>query len=128
ELPWGSDGAPDQSAVLAALDGLRERQLLCALREGEFGAGAANQQLEALIRAHANRDTLPGPEGEWYPGRAVMITRNDYTAGLFNGDVGLCLRDAHGMLGVWFEVTVQGSVDAGAELPAPASAAMGRRA
>lgn len=128
ELPRGPDGAPDQSAVLAALDGLRERQLLCALREGEFGAEVANHQLEALIRAGANRDTLPGPEGEWYSGRAVMITRNDYTAGLFNGDVGLCLRDADGTLGVWFEVTVQGSVDAGAELPAPGSAATGRRA
>ena len=34
-----------------------------------------------------------------------MIVRNDYAAGLFNGDVGLCLRDEHGQLGVWFERT-----------------------
>lgn len=125
ELPRGADDAPDQSAVLAALDGLRERQLLCALRDGEFGAEAANHQLEALIRAGATREGLPGQEGEWYPGRAVMITRNDYTAGLFNGDVGLCLRDADGVLGVWFEVTVHGSaVDTGAGLPAPGRSAI----
>ncbi len=105
-VPSEVDGSPTQSAVLAALDGLRERQLLCGLREGEFGSEEANRQLEGLIRAAASDDGLAGGEGEWYPGRAVMITRNDYTAGLFNGDVGLCLRDAQGELGVWFEVAV----------------------
>lgn len=110
-LPRGAGGAPDQSAVLAALDGLRERQLLCALREGEFGAEAANRHLESSIRVAASGDALSLSEGEWYPGRAVMITRNDYTAGLFNGDVGVCLRDADGTLGVWFAVTVATSTD-----------------
>jgi exodeoxyribonuclease V alpha subunit len=33
----------------------------------------------------------------------VIIVRNDYTAGLFNGDVGICLADADGHLRVWFE-------------------------
>lgn len=113
-LPPDTDAA--QYAALTALDGLRERQLLCALREGEFGAEAANYQLEGLVRRGAIRDGLAGQEGEWYPGRAVMITRNDYTAGLFNGDVGVCLRDADGALGVWFEVTVQpDAASAGAE-------------
>ena len=40
---------------------------------------------------------------EWYSGRAVIVTRNDYAAGLFNGDVGLCLADVDGHLRVWFE-------------------------
>ncbi|MGB4860027.1 MAG: ATP-binding domain-containing protein, partial [Dokdonella sp.] len=39
-----------------------------------------------------------------YPGRAVIITRNDYAAMLFNGDVGICLAGADGTLRVWFEV------------------------
>ncbi len=108
-LPAGCDNAAEQRAVLSALDGLRERQLLCALREGEFGAETANDQLEALLRSGASRDQLSIHDGEWYPGRAVMITRNDYTAGLFNGDVGICLRDGEGSLGVWFEVNMQTS-------------------
>ncbi|QOW23061.1 AAA family ATPase [Novilysobacter avium] len=108
-LPRGADGAPDQSAVLTALDGLRERQLLCALREGEFGAEAANRHLESSVRAASSGDALSLTRGEWYPGRAVMITRNDYTAGLFNGDLGICLEDADGALGVWFAVTVAAS-------------------
>lgn len=93
----------DQAGILAALDQLREHQLLCALRDGEFGAEAANALIErALSRSQEGYD-----EAIWYPGRAIMITRNDYTAGLFNGDVGLCLLDENGHLRVWFEVTVR---------------------
>jgi exodeoxyribonuclease V alpha subunit len=31
------------------------------------------------------------PESAWYPGRAVIVTRNDYALGLFNGDIGIAL-------------------------------------
>ncbi len=87
--------------VLQALDGLRARQLLCALREGEFGAAQVNAAIERSLAGALDEVVGAG----WYPGRAVMIVRNDYAAGLFNGDVGLCLRDEHGQLGVWFERT-----------------------
>ena len=81
------------------LAAVRGRQLLCALREGPFGAEQVNARLEALFRQAAG----DGAAGEWYPGRAVMITRNDAASGLFNGDIGLCLRDSAGRLSVWFE-------------------------
>ena len=29
----------------------------------------------------------------WYPGRPVLITRNEYNLRLFNGDVGIVLKD-----------------------------------
>ena len=38
----------------------------------------------------------------WYPGRAVMVRQNDYALGLFNGDIGLCLKTEQG-LRVFFE-------------------------
>ncbi len=93
----------DLSAVQRAFAGLRQQQLLCALREGEFGAEQANALIERGLRAEfdAYADQV------WYPGRAVMITRNDYASDLLNGDVGLCLmqQDAQGgsRLTVWFE-------------------------
>jgi len=31
------------------------------------------------------------PAGAWYAGRPVMVTRNDYTLGLMNGDIGIAL-------------------------------------
>ena len=43
------------------------------------------------------------PSGTWYPGRPVMITRNDYPLRLFNGDIGITAPDpeAGGDLRVW---------------------------
>ncbi len=93
-VPEGRD-----DLVLAALDGLRRRQLLCALREGPFGAIEINAAIERVL--HVDADDHGGTP--WYPGRAVLITRNDAAAGLFNGDVGLCLLGTDGQLRVWFE-------------------------
>jgi exodeoxyribonuclease V alpha subunit len=76
----------DPKAVLQSFETFR---LLCAVREGEWGVaglnGAIEQQLEAarLIRRR----------GEWYVGRPVMVTRNDYGTKVFNGDIGLTLAD-----------------------------------
>jgi exodeoxyribonuclease V alpha subunit len=98
-LPAEPDGTAAHAPVLAALDALANLQLLCALREDAFGALAANRTIERhLRRAWGHADAA-----EWYPGRAVIVTRNDYAARLFNGDVGLCLADEAGRLQVWFE-------------------------
>jgi len=95
----GDEEQASENRALSALDGLRHRQLLCALREGDFGADAIGQALdEVLRRAIAGDD-----HARWYPGRAVMILRNDAASGLFNGDIGLCLPDAQGQPWVWFE-------------------------
>ncbi len=92
-------GEDDADRVLAALDTLARCQLLCALREDAFGAVQVNRVLEQhLRRAWGYPDS-----SEWYPGRAVIVTRNDYGARLFNGDVGLCLAGPDGQLRVWFE-------------------------
>lgn len=100
---WPSEPAAPSDAQLAlqALHSLGRRQLLCALREENFGALALNALIEADLKQHWQ---VPA-ETLWYPGRAVMITRNDYAARLFNGDIGLCLADAEGRLRVWFETS-----------------------
>jgi exodeoxyribonuclease V alpha subunit len=43
------------------------------------------------------------PRQIWYHGRPIMVSRNDYQAGLYNGDTGICLRDTQGQLRVWFD-------------------------
>lgn len=93
------DGADDCPAISNAFAALSRQQLLCALREGPFGALAVNETLERQLRFAWNRSD----DVDWYPGRAIIITRNDYAAGLFNGDVGICLADADGELRIWFE-------------------------
>jgi exodeoxyribonuclease V alpha subunit len=98
--------------VHVALAALARRQLLCALRESDFGAVAVNAAIERMLRALWKVDA----GDEWYAGRAVIITRNDYAAGLFNGDVGLCLADESGRLQVWFEAACNRTGEAGSSL------------
>lgn len=62
-------------------------RILCALREGPFGVYALNLLTEEVLR----KEGLIKQEGRWYFGRPVMITRNDYSLKLFNGDVGIIL-------------------------------------
>lgn len=85
----------DETAIASAMNALRHQQLLCALREGRFGAEAASHQIEQQLRRHpllADDRDAAYRDGPWYPGRAVIVLRNDYANGLFNGDIGLCLR------------------------------------
>lgn len=80
-----------------ALRGLREAQILCALREGPFGAQGLNALVTRLLAERAGFDA----DRDWYHGRPVIITRNDYTRELYNGDIGIALQGTDG-LRVWF--------------------------
>ncbi|WP_397596711.1 exodeoxyribonuclease V subunit alpha [Silanimonas sp.] len=108
-----ADPAQAASLAAAALRGLKARQWLCAVRDGAFGSVEANQRLDAALRRHAGVNA----QGEWYPGRRVLVTRNDTDTGLFNGDVGLCLADADGRLRVWFERIDEGGIAPARALP-----------
>jgi exodeoxyribonuclease V alpha subunit len=94
-------GSERSTLALQALHALAQRQLLCALREDAFGALVLN----AWIEQHLKQAWDVPADRVWYPGRAVLVTRNDYATRLYNGDVGLCLADAGGALRVWFETT-----------------------
>ncbi|MEJ2692259.1 MAG: exodeoxyribonuclease V subunit alpha [Candidatus Thiodiazotropha sp.] len=60
-------------------------RLLCALRGGPLGVDQMNY---AITRRLVELGRVQ-PENEWYPGRPVMLTRNDYTLELYNGDLGI---------------------------------------
>ena len=75
-------------------------RVLSALQHGPRGVAALNKRVELAL---ASRGFAVRP-GTWYHGRPVLITRNDYGLGLFNGDTGVCLRHGEGgELRVWFE-------------------------
>ncbi len=73
--------------VLTAFERFR---ILCALREGEWGVAGLNRAIESALA----EVRLISKRGEWYAGRPVMVTRNDYGAGVFNGDIGIALPAA----------------------------------
>lgn len=71
--------------VLQAFDAFR---LLCALRQGPWGVEGLNQRVASELK---RRGLISSDQG-WYEGRPVLVTRNDYSLGLMNGDIGIALN------------------------------------
>ena len=74
----------------AILNVFAQTQLLCAMREGHFGVKGLNHQIEEGLR---NATLIPFTDELWYSGRPIMITQNDHSIELYNGDIGLTLFD-----------------------------------
>ncbi|GAB7526803.1 exodeoxyribonuclease V subunit alpha [Paraburkholderia sp. 2C] len=62
-------------------------QLLCAVRRGPWGVDGLNRRIARLL----HEEGLIDARNEWYAGRPVLVTRNDYELGLMNGDIGITL-------------------------------------
>ena len=73
--------AGDARTAIDALGGFR---ILCAHRRGPHGVTGWTAQVEGWL-AQAGL----APDGEWYAGRPLLVTENDYGLGLYNGDTGV---------------------------------------
>ena len=85
--------------VVQVLQAFERFRILCAVHDGDWGDRNLNLQVQRALAAAG----LLKPEGEWFAGRPVMVTRNDKALGVFNGDVGVVLPGATSTaLRVWF--------------------------
>jgi exodeoxyribonuclease V alpha subunit len=71
----------DADTPAAAFPRFDAFRILCATRHGPCGVDHVNRCVQALFGVK--------PYGHGYP---LMVTVNDYTHRLFNGDIGLCLK------------------------------------
>ena len=91
--PWQSADFGYQSVddwVRAVFAAHSQAQLLCALRHGAYGVVGLNAFIEHSLN-HAGLINADQAIDGWYAGRPVMVTRNDSTLHLANGEVGLTL-------------------------------------
>ena len=74
-------------SVEAMLDALESFRLLAPEREGRRGVRGLNEAVERWLtrRGRAVTDI-------WYHGRPVLVTANDYSTRVFNGDIGVVWR------------------------------------
>ena len=77
----------------SAMEEFARFKILCALKIGPSGAIAINRLAEEVLSREGliSFDLRETPA--WYRGRPVLITKNDYNLGLFNGDIGITLPD-----------------------------------
>lgn len=64
-------------------------RILCAVRNGPCGVTAVNGMIERILYAAG----LIRSDSAWYVGRPIMISVNDYSLDLYNGDVGIVMPD-----------------------------------
>lgn len=72
----------------ARLDALGAFRVLAAHRRGPGGVETLNREIEASLFRSGRLTRGADPHGH-YPGRPIMLTRNDYELGLYNGDLGV---------------------------------------
>ena len=84
-------------AALRALNGFR---VLCAHRRGNEGVEGWTRQIESWLLAEVEGFST-GPS--WYVGQPLIITENDYSLGLYNGDIGVVVNEADGRMAAAFE-------------------------
>ena len=82
----GGAGNIEPELIFDSLDRFR---VLAAVNDGPYGVAYLNQVMQR--RLGGNR--YPVSDRRWYSGQPIMITRNDYNLGLFNGDIGIIKYD-----------------------------------
>lgn len=63
-------------------------RILTAIRHGQLGLEQLNRHAEQWLNQQLRQIAV----GDWYIGRPVMMTYNDYQLGISNGDIGICFK------------------------------------
>jgi exodeoxyribonuclease V alpha subunit len=96
--PTGQGAEAHTSWVRSVLKAFERFRILCAVHQGDWGTQGLNATAQ---KALADQGLLK-PQGDWFAGRPIMVTRNDAQLGVFNGDVGVVLPNTEGKLKAWF--------------------------
>ncbi|MFP3029593.1 MAG: exodeoxyribonuclease V subunit alpha [Arsenophonus sp.] len=91
----------DPEEILSSFNHYR---LLAALREGAYGVIELNDKLEQVLYRQGRIQRKSYSWSKNYEGRPIMITKNDSALNLFNGDIGIMLRDGKQGLKAFFQL------------------------
>ncbi|MCX8514068.1 MAG: exodeoxyribonuclease V subunit alpha [Burkholderiales bacterium] len=81
-----STNSNTKEAIIDEVFSLFSKQItLCLTNIGPLGCDSLNQYIDKLVKQKINC------VNKWYTGRPIIILENDYTLGLFNGDIGICI-------------------------------------
>ncbi|MGN1280540.1 MAG: exodeoxyribonuclease V subunit alpha [Succinivibrio sp.] len=88
-------------AALKAFELMDRYRVLCANREGTLGAGAINSKISSMFQSVLKKTSLKkeyNPE-EFFPGKIILVTKNDSMLNVDNGDVGFVAYDSNDAAG-----------------------------
>lgn len=76
-----------------ALGQFADVRVLCAHRRGPYGVESWNRLIESWVLADSPAARPP----RYYPGRPLLVTRNDQRQRIANGDTGIIVADSTGL-------------------------------
>lgn len=87
---------------LEKIQALEKFKILCPTRSGKYGLDAVNKVVEYIFQQAGIKQAH-----QHYPGKTVMITRNNHDLGIYNGDTGILLPmdndPTSGHYGIFFD-------------------------
>ncbi|MCW2795238.1 exodeoxyribonuclease V subunit alpha [Nocardioides sp.] len=89
--------AAEAGDAKSAVEALDRHRLLCAHREGPYGVRVWNRQVEHWLGEAIGQDIY----SEWYVGRPLLVTRNDYALQIYNGETGAAVLRDDGRVRAW---------------------------
>ena len=91
------DAINQHAETKECLERFEQFRVLCALKLGSQSVTSVNVLIERYLTKLGWRT-----QQDFYHGRPIMIMQNDYRQQLFNGDIGLILKDENGQLRACF--------------------------
>jgi exodeoxyribonuclease V alpha subunit len=88
-----------KKTVSEAFEQLQKFRILCATRVGDQGVESLNEQVQEILIKRGDINTFETR----YSGQPIMINVNNYSLGLYNGDIGLLWKNEAGHLMAVFE-------------------------
>ena len=79
----------ESDCIELALERLPSFQILSPMRDGVFGV----RNINYLVQSKLQRSGLIHIRGKHFHGQPIMVTENNYKAGLYNGDIGIIWSD-----------------------------------
>ncbi len=89
----------NEGSITKALGKLNRVRILCGVKQGQFGVNEYNNYCETYLKKKGELRPTQG----FYHNQPIMVTKNNYTLKLNNGDVGFIRKDETGKLQAYFE-------------------------
>ncbi len=77
-----------ESYIQQVIQVFDDYRILAAVKHGALGIEQLNRYAERWVNQQLKQIAV----AEWYVGRPVMMTYNDYQLGISNGDIGICFK------------------------------------
>ncbi len=91
---------PGKEILGRIFERVEQARILSLVRNGIYGCNGINREIAGCLGAAAGHPTWM--EKGYFAGAVIMITQNDYAKELFNGDVGVVVRDRGGAYRAFF--------------------------